>query len=286
MKIALVTDSTCDWPFVDYAARDVSMVPLSIGFGDKSLFDQVELSSDGFCDLLENADSGLPTTSQPSPGAFSELFDDLAARGYDAALCMHIGSKLSGTVQSASIAASQASIDVRVIDTRLAASALGIAVDQACRLRDAGVDDIDELERLVGEACVNTEILLIPETLDSLVRGGRLPKETADKMGMLNVRALLTIDETGSVVFFDKARGSKGAIARCIEVLEESAAQNGPLDVRYTHVRNADAAEKLAAAIEASNAEVASVHADICGATIATHLGLGAWGVAMAPRVG
>ena len=286
MKIALVTDSTCDWPFADYAARDVSMIPLSIGFGDKSLLDQVELSSDGFCDLLENAGSDLPTTSQPSPGAFSELFDDLAARGYDAALCMHIGSKLSGTVQSASIAASQAPIDVRVIDTRLAASALGIAVDQACRLRDAGVDDIDELERLVGEVCANTKILLIPETFDALVRGGRLPKETADKMGMLNVRSLLTIDETGSVVFFDKARGSKGAIARCIEVLEESAAQHGPLDVRYTHVRNAAAAEKLAAVIEASNAEVASVHADICGATIATHLGLGAWGVAMAPRVG
>lgn len=286
MNIAIVTDSTCDWPFADYAAHGVFMVPLSIGFGGKSLLDQVELSSDGFCDLLEDASADLPTTSQPSPGAFSSLFDDLAARGFDAALCLHIGSKLSGTVQSASIAAAQAPIPVRVVDTRLAASALGLAVQQACRLRDAGVDNLDELERLVVEACAKTKILLVPESLDALVRGGRLSKEAAEKMGMLNVRAVLTIDETGSVVFFDKARGSKGAVARCVEFLEERAEEDGPLDVRYAHVRNADAADKVAAAIAASDAEVASLHADVCGATIATHLGLGAWCVAMAPRVG
>lgn len=286
MKIAIVTDSTCDWPFADYSKHGVSMVPLSIGFGGKAFLDQIELSSDEFCDLLENDSADLPTTSQPSPGAFSALFDDLATQGYEAALCLHIGSSLSGTVQSASIAAAQAPFPVRVVDTHLAASALGLAVQQACRLRDAGICDLDELERLVVEACGKTKILLVPESLDSLVRGGRLPKEAAEKMGMLNVRALLTIDATGSVVFFDKARGLKGAIARCMEVLEQEAAENGALDVRYAHVRNVDAAEKAAAAIAASNAEVASLHADICGATIATHLGLGAWCIAMAPRVG
>ncbi|MBS6940330.1 MAG: DegV family protein [Slackia piriformis] len=285
MKIAIVTDSTCDWPYADYARRDVSMVPLSIGVEGRALLDQVELSNERFCDLLESS-AELPTTSQPSPGAFSRVFDDLAARGYDAALCLHIGSSLSGTVQSASIAASQAPIEVRVVDTRLAASALGIVVDAACRLRDSGVDDLDALERLVVETCGKTSILLVPETLDALVRGGRLPKEAAEKMGMLNVRALLTIDEQGSVVFFDKARGAKGALARCIEVLEQRSGLYGPLDVRYAHVRNQGAADAAAAAIGASGADVASLHADVCGATIATHLGLGAWCIAMAPRVG
>ena len=285
MKIAIVTDSTCDWPYADYAAHDVFMVPLSIGVGERAFLDQVELSSDAFCDVLESSDT-FPTTSQPSPGAFSRLFDDLAERGYDAALCLHIGSSLSGTVQSASIAAASAALPVRVVDTHLAASALGAAVAAACRLRDAGVDDLDEFETLAKRICEQTSIILVPETLDSLVRGGRLPKEAAEKMGVLNVRALLTIDASGSVVFFDKARGSKGAMARCIEVLEERSRQHGPLDVRYAHVRNRDAADKLATAIEASNAQVASVCADLCGATIATHLGLGAWCLAMAPRIG
>ena len=285
MNIAIVTDSTCDWPCADYAARGVFMVPLNIGFGTDVYHDQTELSSERFCALMEESPEP-PTTSQPSPGAFARLFESLADQGFDAALCLHIAAPLSGTLQSASIAAADAPIPVRVVDTRLATAGLGIAVDAACRLRDAGAYDLDEIARRIEQACRDTRVYLVPETLDSLVRGGRLAKEAADKMGLLNVRALLTLDERGGVVFFDKARGQKGAVARCMELLEDHSRAHGPLDVRYAHVRNEEAGARIAAALAASDADVASVSANVCGATIATHLGLGAWCIAMAPRVG
>lgn len=285
MKIAIVTDSTCDWPYADFAARRVSMVPLNVAFGAQTHRDLIDLSSEEFCRVLRAGERGA-TTSQPSPGAFACLFEVLYEQGFEAALCLHLAAPLSGTVQSASIAADSAPIDVRVIDTRLASSALGLAVDAACRLRDGGVDDIDELQRCVERVCAETRVFFVPETLDALVRGGRLAREAAESMGMLNVKALLTLDERGSVVFFDKARGLKGAVARCVEQLEAYADEHGSIDVRYARIENEEAAARLAEALDASRADIASLHADTCGATIATHLGLGAWCLAMAPRVG
>ena len=109
MKIAIITDSTCDWPVEDYAARDVTMVPLRICFGAQSFLDQREIASEEFYDRMIEA-SDLPSTSQPSPGDFAREFERLAAEGYEGALCMHIARPLSGTQQSVEIAAQNAPI--------------------------------------------------------------------------------------------------------------------------------------------------------------------------------
>ena len=82
MKIAIITDSTCDWPVEDYAARDVTMVPLRICFGAQSFLDQREIASEEFYDRMIGA-SDLPSTSQPSPGDFAREFERLAAEGYE-----------------------------------------------------------------------------------------------------------------------------------------------------------------------------------------------------------
>ena len=119
MKIAIVTDSTCDWALDEFARRNVEMVPLKICFSNESFADQIEISTDEFYDRMIDA-VDLPSTSQPSPHDFAKLFERLAEEGYEGAVCLHIALPLSGTPQVAGIAGADAPLDVRVIDTRCA----------------------------------------------------------------------------------------------------------------------------------------------------------------------
>ena len=96
MKIAIVTDSTCDWAFDEFARRNVEMVPLKICFSNESFADQIEISTDEFYDCMIDA-VDLPSTSQPSPHDFAKLFERLAEEGYEGAVCLHIALPLSGT---------------------------------------------------------------------------------------------------------------------------------------------------------------------------------------------
>lgn len=282
-KIAIVTDSTCDWDFPEYARRNVTMVPLKICFGDQTFKDQYEIGTEEFYDRMIAAEN-LPTTSQPSPHEFAQVFEQLAQQGYEGVLCMHIALPLSGTVQSAEIAASTAPIPVKVIDPGHTTASLGLIVDAACDARDAGVESLDELYDRMVAYCRKTRIVLTPATLDNLVRGGRFPKEAAEQLGLLNVRMILTLDETGAVVPFDKAKGFKGAVARYVSFVKEYAAENAPVRVRFVHTRALDSVEKLKAALAEAGVEYIDAGTTSVGATVATHLGMGAFVLAIAPE--
>lgn len=282
MKIAIITDSTCDWAFPEYAERNVRMVPLKICFGEQSYTDQYEISSEEFYDKMI-ASEALPTTSQPSPGDFSQVFEGLHEEGYDGALCLHIAHPLSGTPQAAALAAETAPMPVKVLDTHCTTCMLGLLVDAACELRDAGCTLDDMYERLAAYRDKGS-IILGPETLDNLVRGGRFPEEAAKQAGMLNIRMLLTLVGEGSVAPFDKAKGSKGQIARCVSFVQDYVAENGPARMRIVHSRNQKAVDAFVAALEETGTEFELVATEFCGATIATHLGMGAIGIAVAPR--
>lgn len=282
-KIALVTDSTCDWDFQEYERRGVTMIPLKICVGGESFKDQYEIGTEEFYDRMIAAEE-LPTTSQPSPHDFAEVFENLAAQGYEGVLCMHIAAPLSGTVQSAEIAAGMASIPVKVIDPAHVTASLGLIVDAACNLRDAGVASLDELHERMVAYCKKTRIVLIPATLDNLVRGGRFPKEAAEQLGLLNVRMILTLDETGAVTPFDKAKGTKGALARCVKFAEDIAGEYGSVRVRFVHTRALDTVEKLKAGLADAGVCYIDGGTTNVGATVATHLGMGAVVMAIAPE--
>lgn len=177
VKIAIVTDSTCDWALDEFARRNVEMVPLKICFSNESFADQIEISTDEFYDRMIDA-VDLPSTSQPSPHDFAKLFERLAEEGYEGAVCLHIALPLSGTPQVAGIAGADAPLDVRVIDTRCATAPLGLMVDAACELRDSGASLDDMCEKLVAFRDATCTVL-VPDSLDNLVRGGRFPEEAA-----------------------------------------------------------------------------------------------------------
>ena len=282
MKIAVVTDSTCDWAFDTYAERNVEMVPLKIQVDGESFADQIEISTEEFYDRMIASDN-LPTTSQPSPLDFARVFERLAGQGYDGAVCLHIAAPLSGTPQSAQIAANDAPIDVRVLDTRCTTAELGLLVDRACELREQ-VESLDEMCDALVAFRDEERIVLVPEDLTNLVRGGRFPEEAAKQAGMLNIRMLLTLDEAeGKVVPVGKAKGSKGVVKEVSAYIQNYVAEHGPARLRVVHCRNAKLVEALLSALREAAVDFEVTSIDSCGATIATHLGMGAIGVAMAP---
>lgn len=282
MNVAIITDTTSDWTIEACQDRNVIMIPLKICFGEESFKDQYEISSEEFYDKMI-ASEVLPTTSQPSPGDFSEIFERLHSEGFDAAICLHIAAPLSGTTQSARIAAETAPMPVHVLETSGTTAHLGLLVDAACVLRDKGFTLSEMVERLAAYQ-KRIGILLAPESLDNLVRGGRFPEEAAKQAGMLNIRMVLTLNEEGVVVPFDKVKGAKRQVARCAEFVGDYAKEHGPCLVRIVHVRNEKVVNALVEALSEIDADYELVSVDCCGATIATHLGMGAYGIAVAPR--
>ena len=211
------------------------------------------------------------------------MFERSADEGYEGAVCLHIALPLSGTPQVAGIAGADAPIDVRVIDTRCATAPLGLMVDAACELRDSGASLDDMCEKLVAFRDATCTVL-VPDSLDNLVRGGRFPEEAAKQASVLNMRMMLTFnEEDGKVGVIGKSKGAKGAIKDTAAFIENYAAEHGRTRLRLVHCRNPKAVETLIDTLTKSKVDFEVVSIDPCGATIATHLGIGAFGVAMAP---
>ena len=281
MKLAIVTDSTCDWTEEEYATHNVTMVPLKIMVGEESFLDQSEISSEEFYDRMA-ASEKIPSTSQPSPGDFTAIYASLIDEGYDAIISMHIAPVLSGTIESARIAAQNFDIPIIPHDSKGATSALAIQVQKACELRDSD-KSLDEIVETLKDYTRHTHLYLSPDNTDNLLKGGRLTEEQAQGAAMLNIKLVFSLDEDGRLYSFDKVKGSKGVTKRFVDIIETYAKEQGRVRVRIMHARNYDAVEALTSALEESSVDCEIAAVDTCGATIATHVGVGVIGFAIAP---
>lgn len=284
MNIAIVTDSTCDWSAEEYERRNVVMVPLKIQVGNESLLDQVELPSEEFYDRMLAADQ-VPMTSQPSPGDFAAVFERLADMGYDAVISIHLAPVLSGTLASAEMAAGAVDIPVATIDSKNATSSLGLLVEKACSLRDEGAS-YDMIVESLRKTAAQTHLYLAPDSTDNLVKGGRLSEEQAQGAAMLNIKLVFALDADGRLESLDKVKGSKGVIKRLVEAAAVHAEAHGPLKLRFMHARNLPEVEKLIGALTDAGIEFEVAGIDSCGATVATHAGIGVIGMAVSPLNG
>lgn len=281
MKLAIVTDSTCDWTDEEYAANKVTMIPLTIMVDEETFLDQEEISSEEFYDRMI-ASEKMPSTSQPSPGFFTEVFSGLIDEGYDAILSMHIAPVLSGTMQSATIAAQGFDIPIATFDSKGATSCLGLLVQKACELRDAGAS-LDDIVAQLEHISARTRLYLSPDNTDNLVKGGRLTEEQAQGVTMLNIKLIFALDEEGRLYSYDKVKGSKGVIKRFVEIVEAHAKEEGRVRVRFMHARNRSEIDALIKALDESGVDYEAVAVDSCGATVATHTGVGVIGFAVSP---
>jgi DegV family protein with EDD domain len=174
-RVAIVTDSTADLPPELRERLGIAMVPLNVHIGDDTYRDQVDLTTPRFMEIMGSG-SAFPSTSQPSSGLFEETFRQLAA-DHDEIVVVLISSRLSGTVQSAQIAADAVrdTIRVEVVDSLNASLGCGFQVLNARRLADTGLSAEAIAERLRAQVS-RYHIIFFVETLEHLRRGGRIGK--------------------------------------------------------------------------------------------------------------
>ncbi|WP_455487345.1 DegV family protein [Clostridium sp.] len=216
-KIKIITDSTLDLPAELIREKNIEVLPLLINFGEESYLDGVEITTKEMIDKI-NATGVLPTTAQVTPNRFEETFKKYLDEGYKI-VALTLSSDMSGTYQSACIAKDMLeSDDIVVIDSRNVTSGLGLLVLKACELRDKGLG-IKEIEEEILKAIPKVKSSLNFESLENLVRGGRLSKTAGTIGSVLGLRLILEVKD-GKMSVKDKVRGSKKALKKLISDFE------------------------------------------------------------------
>ena len=221
-KIKIITDSTLDLPLDLIKEKDIEVLPLLINFGEESYLDGVEINTREMLDRIAK-ENILPTTAQVTPNRFEEVFKKYLDEGYKI-VTLTISSEMSGTYQSACIAKNMLDTDdIVVIDSRNVTSGLGVLVLKACEFRDNG-DNILEIEEKIKNIIPKVKSSLSFESLENLVRGGRLSKTAGAIGSVLGLRLILEVKD-GQMAVKDKVRGSKKALKKVISDFE-----NGNID--------------------------------------------------------
>lgn len=215
MKTRIIIDSTAD---LSVELKDkLSIVPLTVHFGDEEYLDGVTIDHKTFYEKLIESDE-LPTTSQAAPDSFIKEFDKIKEAG-DSAVVITISSKLSGTYQSATIAAEDYE-NIYVVDSGSAAIGSGILAERALELADSGIDAREIAETLNKEK-EKIVIIALLDTLEYLKKGGRISKTVAFAGAVLNIKPVISV-ENGEIAILGKARGSKMGNNLLVEEIKKS----------------------------------------------------------------
>jgi len=244
--------------------------------------DGVEIDANQFYQKLAIAKS-IPTTSQPTPHQFEEVYKNLAAEGPDTQIIsIHISAKLSGTYQSAYIARDMVKdqVDVTVVDSKKASYAIGIMVVEIAKLADAGASKDECMERL-DQLLKETKIYFIVDTLEFLQKNGRIGKASAILGSLLKVKPILSLNDAGEVFPYDKVRGLKKALVRLYQVLEHEFGDKH-IHVAVAHADALELANKISLEMESQFTIDSKIIIDI-GPVIGAHVGPGTIGVIVMP---
>ncbi len=280
-RVGIVTDSTCDLGPEELATLDVRMVSLTVHFGDEHYADWIDLRPDSFYPMLAAA-KNLPTTSQPSPADFSAAYQGLADEGCEEIVVVTLSSALSGTFESANLAAGSSPIPVRIVDGKTASQGTGLITKAAVEARAAGLDaaGIEARARAVAH---DTRLFFLLDTLDYLVKGGRAGKATGLAASLLNIKPVLRVNADGIIEPYKKVRGRSQAIAALAEHVAKDSVENGRMRIALLHAARTDDVEELEAAILAAGADIEIESHGVIGAVIGVYTGPGAVGVAYYP---
>lgn len=205
-KIAILTDSSCDLTLDFCKENGIFVAPLSIILEDRVLKDKYEIDTQ---DLFKEMETIVATTSTPSEGDFERVFDAIIAQGYEGVIGLMMSSELSGTYNVAcTVAKRRKEIPSLILDTKTVAILQGYHILYALEMIRAG-NSISEIYDILKEKTVDAKFFLTVHSLDYLVRGGRLSKVSGAFGSALNIKPLLTLDETGKLLTLEKVRGEK-----------------------------------------------------------------------------
>ena len=271
MNVKIVVDSTAD--MTPELAAKVDIVPLSVLFGEKEYISGVDITSETFYEMLAQCQE-LPTTSQPAPYRFEAAFEKAVSQGCEV-VCLTCSSKLSGTYQSACIAAEDFDGKVKVLDTRTIAIGLGILVEYAVRLAEQGLD-AETIFRELTEKKEKVKLLALVDTLEYLKKGGRVSSAVALAGGLLNIKPLICVED-GEIVILGKARGNRQGNSLMNQELKKAGGVDFSMPVLLGHTGASD--ELLKKYIQESGELWAdhpeSLQSSIVGSVVGTHVGPG-----------
>jgi DegV family protein with EDD domain len=269
---AIVVDSTADLP--DFLAADpnITVVPLTVYFGEEAYLDWVELGPNEFYKKLRSVPE-LPRTSQPSAGAFLEQYKKLRER-YERVYSVHLSGRLSGTCASAAVAQSQ--IDgVKVIDSQVATGGIALLVDRLIERVDKGTPE-DDFDAYIEKWLVEKTFYFLPTTLDYLHKGGRIGRASHLVGTLLNIKPVLSIDD-GVIDVYKKVRGVHQALEVMRDGLLERTRPGMTTYVSLSHALNLPVLEQLREMVEkATDRDIQIRLTSVVGSVIGTYVGPGA----------
>jgi DegV family protein with EDD domain len=272
-EVAVVTDSTADFPEIHPAQLNVTVVPLTVNWGRDILRDGIDITTEEFYLRLQT-DRAVPHTAAPPIGIFEEVYRNLLQE-HDAVLSIHLASKLSGTYQVAAAAARSVDPErIRVIDSTSVSVGEGWLVQCAAELAEQGAN-IEQASRLVEEMIPRLRLILTLESLEYLHRGGRIGRAQAFLGGLLNVKPVLEVRD-GEVRPLERVRTRAGAVRRVLEITRAFGKKQRSCVVHGACEDEATALSQQVAAAEGRD-QVPIIE---IGAVIGTHAGPGVLGIA------
>lgn len=276
--VVLVSDSTS--VDAEMAERlDIVAVPLQVVIGATSYDEGSAASPESVAEALQHRQP--VSTSRPAPEAFLRVYERAAKAGAEAVVSIHLSSEVSGTFESAELAARQCSIPVVTVDSRQLGMGTGFAVEAAAAALDDGAT-ADEAAAVARKRAEMTTALFYVDTLEFLRRGGRVGAAAALVGSALAVKPLLKVDN-GRIVPMEKVRTSSKALLR-LEELAVEAAGEAAVDIAVSHLANSDRANALAEHLRERVADVHALVVNQVGAVIGAHVGPGMLAVVISPH--
>jgi DegV family protein with EDD domain len=282
VSVAIVTDSTAYLP-VDLVARHgIWVVPLHVVVGGQQFSEGVDVTTAEVAAALRKFTP--VSTSRPSPQAFLDVYETAAARGADAVVSVHISSDMSGTVESASLAASQSPIPVQVVDSRSLGMAMGYAVLSAAKAAQQG-QGAKAVAAIASSRAEAATVIFYVDTLEHLRRGGRIGAASALLGSALAIKPLLALSD-GHIQPIEKVRTSARALSRLEELALRAVdeAKETGVDVAVHHLDSQTRASDLVDRLQSRVPSTTTVALVELGAVVGAHVGPGTIAVAISPR--
>jgi DegV family protein with EDD domain len=271
---AIVVDSTADFPGAPERFPNWRVVPLYVRFGDEIFRDYVELAPDAFYERLRTA-GATPATSQPTPGDFFAVYEELDDR--ERILSLHIAGKLSGTLESARTAGRMLGGErVRAIDSGSASAAIAMLALAIQRRLERGTTD-DEVDELVERYRRDAGLLFTVDTFEYLVRGGRVGRARGWAGELLHIKPILTIQD-GEVVPVKRVRGNRKAFLEFASTFEADTRDTPDLRVGIAHADAPERAEALVEMVRRTRPQAEIELVTTLGPVVGAHAGSGTVG--------
>ncbi len=280
MAVKIVTDSTADLPLKIISQYGIEVVPLNVHFGEEVYKDGVDIWSEEFYNKLQN-EPLLPNTSQPAPGEFLKVYRKIAKPG-DTIISVHISREMSGTADSAKLAAEMMGTDyqVQIVDSQHVTLSLGILVLQAAKAAQNG-ESAETILAKLDKWKSEISIFFTLKSLEYLQRTGRIGKASVLMGSLLNIKPILSIED-GLIVPLEKMRGNFPKVAEALveQVVQRYGSQ--PLSLGIIHTESEDDLGIIETLVK-KNLNVKEMVTNLAGPIVGTHVGPNAVGIIALP---